>query len=111
MAFYSGEDTVEVKVHADGRNFRLSAERGIGFQFENIIDPIDYATESEIDRQLMKLAIGDLWKSYEFSTSDNLTKHVSVFVIPSTKIPRGNKALQMDAGVSRYSIPNALAAI
>ena len=105
VAFYRGEDTVEVKVQSDGQTFRLSAERGIGFQFENIIEPKENATELEIDEQLRELTIGDKWKSYEFLASNNLTQHVRDFVIRPTGTHQDKTELLTGGVVSQSSIP------
>ena len=99
VAFYRDEQKVEVRVHSDGQHFGLRAERGIGFQFENTIDPIENATRSQIYGRLIPLATGEPWSS-ESLTSVNLTVLVDASEMSSTEIPQRPQEdpLRMDVG-------------
>ena len=105
VAFYRGERRVEARVHPDGQSFGLRAERGIGFQFENTIEPIENATRSQIYGTLIPLAIGETW-SFEYLTSDNLIELVDASGMSSTETPQHpqEEPLRMDVGGSQSSM-------
>ena len=99
VAFYRGEHKVEVRAYSDGKHFGLRAERGIGFQFQDTIDPIENATRSQIYLTLIPLAIGETWP-FGSLISDSLTELVDASGMSSTEIhqPPQEDPLRTDVG-------------
>ena len=74
VAFYQGEERVEVAISADGLRLSLRAERGIGNDYEDIIEPIENASRRDIFDEVDRLAQSAItWKLYESSTYANTT--------------------------------------
>ena len=108
VAFYRGDEMVEVAVSSDGQRLALRAERGIGYEFENIIDPIEQASSQQVYRQILKLIENDLWKSFEPSiyASTGLTLNVSGTSHIATRLPPPmDRPLRTDVGGSQSSKP------
>jgi hypothetical protein len=76
VAFYKDSEKVEVSISPEGDKANLIFERGIGFQFEDVIPPIENVGVSEIIEQAMKLRRlnNDIWKLSASSISDTLTE-------------------------------------
>lgn len=62
VAFYSGEELVEVSIDPEGKRLSLRAERGMGYDFENTIEPIEHATSRQVYDQVLRLIENDIWK-------------------------------------------------
>jgi hypothetical protein len=75
IAFYKGENRVEVSIDPDGRRLSLRVERGIGFRFEDAIAPNDDVRVDTILDHLVRLQMQNeqaIWKLYVSSISDSL---------------------------------------
>jgi hypothetical protein len=88
VAFYQGSERVEVGISADGTRLALRAERGIGYEFENVIDPVAPATPEQVYKQILELLPNELWTLHVPSTyaSTNLT--LNVFEMSYTRTPQ-----------------------
>jgi hypothetical protein len=64
VAFYKDLEKIEVSVDSEGDSANLTFERGIGFQFEDVIPPMENVGIAEITDQVLKLRRFDnhLWK-------------------------------------------------
>lgn len=74
VAFYKDSEKVEVSISPDGDKADLVFERGIGFQFEDVIPPMENVGIAEIVDQATKLRRldNDIWKLSASSISDIL---------------------------------------
>lgn len=73
VAFYAGEDSVEVSVSADGSALGMSVERGLGFDYEDVISPSSDVSAHDVYQQIVHLAQGDRWKLHVLFTSSTTT--------------------------------------
>lgn len=75
VAFYKESEKVEVSISPDGDTANLIFERGIGFQFEDVIPPMENVGITEIIDQVTNLRRlnNDIWKLSASSISVTLT--------------------------------------
>ena len=112
VAFYRGEERVEVSISANGDRFELRVERGIGFQYEDVIEPLENASLDVILDQIYRLESinKDTWKLFESSTSDSLTEQLGDFETQSAKTQPSQPAILLTEKVdSRFLWQPALA--
>jgi len=64
VAFYNDSEKIEVTVSPEGDRAALTFERGIGFQYEDVITPMENVGFVEIRNQALKLRRFDnaIWK-------------------------------------------------
>ena len=109
VAFYKDSEKIEVSISPEGDKADLVFERGIGFQFEDVIPPIENVGITEIVDQAMKLRglNNDIWKLSASSISDILIETLEGSEMLSARMPRNQTRpsllLTEEAG-SRYSI-------
>lgn len=110
VALYRDDDKFEVNVSADGRRFGVSAERGIGFPFDVLIEPLEDLPVAELSTRLMAI-IDHPWKSFEYSISGSSTAMSAGSETWYTRIPlsRPERRLHQTAtGGSQSSRPPVL---
>lgn len=73
VAFYKDSDKIEVSISPEGDRANLIFEHGIGFQFEDVIPPMENVGIIEIMNQALKLRGSNKWKLSASSISDTLT--------------------------------------
>lgn len=110
VAFYAGKDKVEVSIHADACRFDLLVETGIGFDFENVIEPIRNADLHDVNSQLLRLkSIQDReWNLPDFSTYDYLIEIEGDSETSSLETRKDQltfRQLQMERAVFQYLTP------
>jgi len=107
VAFYKEMEKVEVSISPTGDKASLIFERGIGFQFEDVIPPIENVEMTEIWDQALKLRGLNEWKLSASSISGTLTAPLEDFETSSAKTLQNliypQLLLTEEAG-SRYSI-------
>ena len=114
VAFYRGTLKVEVNISPTGTTFGLRVERGIGFDFEDVIEPNENASFIEIHRELLRLSESEqsAWKSSASWISDYSTGTGNVSGTSYTRTHRERqrlRRLRMDAGGSQSSVWSARA--
>jgi len=103
VAFYKNDERVEVEIDVTGNHCGLTVERGVGFQYEDVIEPIAQPTFDQIAAELIPRSRLQLWTSLESLTSVNLTARLSVSAVPQSRTPQRRKTqrpLQMEKGGS-----------
>ncbi len=111
VAFYKGDDRVEVSVNSEGKRLGLRVERGIGFQFEDVVVPDNDATSETILNNLVELQMQNergIWKLRVSSISDSSTAQVDDSATSYLGTPRNqitHRLLQMLEGGSQSLIP------
>ena len=55
VSLYEDDERVEVSIDASGRVLSLRAERGIGPDYENVIEPVENATSRQVYDQVLRL--------------------------------------------------------
>jgi hypothetical protein len=88
VAFYRGDERVELCIHADGLNVDMTVERGIGFDYEDSIEPVMSASLEEIMPQLVRLSRGERWSLRGSLTYGSTTRMFGAFDTPSSETPR-----------------------
>ena len=108
VAVYKKEERVEVSISRDGNKFDCRIEHGIGFQFDDVVPPMENVNFSKAIEQILKLWMIDeeIWKLYESSTSASSTEQVNDFEIPpiGTHPRQGQQILQMVRGGTQSSM-------
>ena len=94
VAFYNGDAKVEVSIGPDGGNVALSAEHGIGFEFEGIFSITENVGWNEIIDQVSMLRMLEpkIWKLFASSTFANSTDVAGASATYCTEIPRRRPA-------------------
>ncbi len=64
VAFYKDSEKVEVSISPEGDKADLIFERGIGFQFEDVIPPMENVGITEVMEQALKLRGIDKWRMH-----------------------------------------------
>jgi hypothetical protein len=84
VAVYAGSDRVEASINPEDCTIRLSAEHGIGFEYNVVIQPVENADLSEFVEQLSRLKIiqDKEWNSRGFLICDSSIEPVSGLEIP-----------------------------
>lgn len=110
VAFYKDSEKVEVSISPEGDKANLICERGIGFQFEDVIPPMENVGITEVMEQALKLRGIDKWKLSASSISDTLTALSGDSETLSARMPQNQTQppllLTAEAG-SRYLILTA----
>lgn len=88
VAFYKDSEKLEVSISPEGDKADLVFERGIGFQFEDVIPPMENVGITEIMEQALKLRGLDKWKLSASSISGTLTAPQEGFEILSARMPQ-----------------------
>jgi hypothetical protein len=108
VAFYNGEESVEVSVGPKGERLDLRMEHGIGFQFEDVQPPAENVSPEFAAEQIYQLSqLGNWpWKLYASSTSAISTEQENDSETLFTGIPQGvgRLILQMVRGGSQSSM-------
>jgi hypothetical protein len=111
VAAYRGEERVEISVNADGTQFGLRAERGLGFNYEDVIEPIENASVEDISRQILRLVREVEWNLLVSSTYATSTVRADVSSIshfgtrPSHLIQRPLQTVEGGSQSSRPLVP------
>ena len=97
VAFYKNTDKIEVSISPEGDKADLVFERGIGFQFEEVIPPMENVGITEIVDQAMELRglNNDIWKLFASSISGTLTAPPEGFEISSARTPQNQTRLSL----------------
>ena len=112
VAFYSRDQLVEVSIGPDGNRLNLRAEKGLGYDFENLIEPLENATPEQVYGQVLRLLEHDTWKLSVSLISASTSRTCSGFGISSTRTPHPlptERPLLTDAGGFQSSKPPARA--
>lgn len=108
LAFYSGEDTLEVVVTADGA-YDVRRERGAGTDFEVAFD-LEEVSAQEVVGIITRFSGLPKWLSFGSLTPTSWTRVASVRQArPSGTQRPGTRTLPMAVGGSQYSMLNVLA--
>ena len=110
VAFYSGEELVEVSIDPDGKRLSLRAERGMGYDFENTIQPDEQATSQQVYNQVLRLIENDTWKLSVPSIYASTGQMFGAFEIWSTETHQRlwtERPLLTDVGGSQFLKPLA----
>lgn len=109
VAFYHDAERVQVSVSPDGRLVELSAERGIGPHFEDVVPPIENVRDQDVQTQALRLATEAAWSLLGSSTYASSTKEAG----GSSILSLSNQAspVQTVAGASLHLRPPVLAQI
>jgi len=116
VAFYKDALRVEASISPDGNRFDLRIEHGIGLQFENLIEPRENVSRTDIGNILLELRgmNNEIWKSSAYSTFVNTTEPLGAFGICSSKTPPSKPILPTVKGGSQSSkllVPAATRAV
>ena len=90
VAFYSGEDRVEVSIGGDGSGLELRVERGIGNHFEDVIPPMENAQVRDVVNWVLWLAPEDEWSLLASSAYASSTAPVgvsSILLLSTPSVP------------------------
>jgi hypothetical protein len=109
VAFYKNSEKIEVSINPEGDKANLIFERGIGFQFEDVIPPMENVGITEILDQALKLRglNSDIWKLSASSISDTLTATLEGSEILSARMLQNQThppLLQTEEAGSQYLI-------
>jgi hypothetical protein len=109
VAFYKDSEKIEISISPEDDKTDLIFERGIGFQFEDVIPPMENVGTTEIVDQAMKLRglKNDIWKLSASSISVTLTEPLEGSETLSARTPQNQTpppSLLMEEAGSRYSI-------
>lgn len=85
VAFYKDTEKIEVSISSEGDKANLIFERGIGFQFEDVLPPMENVGIAEIWEQALKLR-GNEWKLYASSISGTSTATLKGSEISSVRM-------------------------
>jgi hypothetical protein len=109
VAFYKDSDKIEVSISPEGDQANLIYERGIGFQFEDVIPPMENVGITEIMDQALKLRGLNKWKLSASSISGTLTAPLEGFEISSARMPQNQThpplLLTEEAGSQYLTLP------
>lgn len=88
IALHQAERCVQTTVNED-LTFGLRVEQGHGFQYEDVIEPIQrVSNESDVYRRIKELVPDDdKWKSRESSISSTLVEYADVSSTPPSRTP------------------------
>jgi hypothetical protein len=85
VAFYRGDQLVEVSISPDGNRLGLRAESGMGYEFENTIEPVERATSRQVYDHVLRLIENDSWKLFVPSIYASTGQSFGAFEIWSTE--------------------------
>jgi hypothetical protein len=93
VAFYKNSERTEISIGPQGELIDLRVEHGIGFQFTDVIPPVDNVELADVINQLERLwrLDNDIWKLSASSISVNLTERSGGFGTLSTKTHQNPK--------------------
>lgn len=108
VTYYNGDELVEVSISPDGERLSLRGERGIGYDFENTLKPIECATARQVYDHILRLTENDIWRSFAHSIYASTDPKYGAFETWSIETHRRlwtERPLQTDAADFRFLKP------